>query len=113
RQARGRRALGPWQARCMDADGRLRRRLPRPSHTGRRRAVDDRRRRRRPRRRAPARPALAVKLAKNVPLDRLTTLGTGGPARWFAEPASPDELAEVVAWAAGEGVAVEAIGLGS
>ena len=50
---------------------------------------------------------------ENVPLSRYTTLGTGGPARWFSEPASVDELVERLAWAAGEGVPVAVVGLGS
>jgi len=54
-----------------------------------------------------------VKLAEHVGLDRYTTIGTGGPARWFAEPASLDELAELLAWAAGERIVVETVGLGS
>jgi len=54
-----------------------------------------------------------VNLAERVGLDRFTTIGTGGPARWFAQPGSLDELAELLAWAAREGTSVEAIGLGS
>jgi UDP-N-acetylmuramate dehydrogenase len=49
----------------------------------------------------------------NVALSRYTTLGTGGPARWFAEPASVEELVERLAWAAGEGLPVAVVGLGS
>jgi UDP-N-acetylenolpyruvoylglucosamine reductase len=52
-------------------------------------------------------------VTENVPLSRYTTLGTGGPARWFAEPANVEELAERLAWAAGEGVPVAVVGLGS
>jgi UDP-N-acetylenolpyruvoylglucosamine reductase len=52
-------------------------------------------------------------VTENVPLSRYTTLGTGGPARWFAEPTSVDELVERLAWAAGEGLPVAAVGLGS
>ena len=48
-----------------------------------------------------------------VPLSRHTTLGTGGPARYFARPGTLAELSELLAWARGEGVAVETIGLGS
>jgi UDP-N-acetylmuramate dehydrogenase len=48
-----------------------------------------------------------------VGLDRYTTLGTGGPARWFAAPGTIDELVEALAWAAGRGVAVATVGLGS
>ncbi len=52
-------------------------------------------------------------MTENVPLSRYTTLGTGGPARWFAEPATVDELVERLAGAAGEGVPVAVVGLGS
>jgi len=50
---------------------------------------------------------------ENVALARFTTIGTGGPARWFARPESVEELGEVLAWAAVEGAPVEVIGLGS
>ena len=52
-------------------------------------------------------------MTPNVALSRYTTLGTGGPARWFAEPASVEELVERLAWAAGEGLPVAVVGLGS
>ena len=52
-------------------------------------------------------------LQENVALSRFTTLGTGGPARWFATPASVEELEALVAWAAREGVPVAPVGLGS
>ncbi len=54
-----------------------------------------------------------IVLEKRVPLSRLTTIGTGGPARLLARPATLAELEEVVAWASGEGVRVEPVGLGS
>ena len=43
-------------------------------------------------------------IEESVPLSRFTTLGTGGPARWFARPESVDELAALrpgmrVGWA--------------
>jgi UDP-N-acetylenolpyruvoylglucosamine reductase len=50
---------------------------------------------------------------ENVSLARHTTIGTGGPARWFARPAALDELYDVLAWAADQNAAVEPIGLGS
>jgi UDP-N-acetylenolpyruvoylglucosamine reductase len=50
---------------------------------------------------------------ERIALGRYTTLGTGGPARWFDEPASVDELAARLAWAAGEGLPVAVVGLGS
>ena len=48
-----------------------------------------------------------------VPLARYTTIGTGGPARSFAEPETIPELVSALAWAGDQGVAVEVIGLGS
>jgi UDP-N-acetylmuramate dehydrogenase len=50
---------------------------------------------------------------ENVALSRYTTLGTGGPARWFATPETPEELVELLRWAAEEDVPVAPIGLGS
>jgi UDP-N-acetylmuramate dehydrogenase len=47
---------------------------------------------------------------ENVALARYTTIGTGGPARWFAKPESADELHALLRDHDG---AVEAIGLGS
>jgi UDP-N-acetylmuramate dehydrogenase len=52
-------------------------------------------------------------LEEHVRLGRFTTLGTGGPARYFARPETRQELRELLAWAAAAGVAVETIGLGS
>jgi UDP-N-acetylenolpyruvoylglucosamine reductase len=48
-----------------------------------------------------------------VPLARLTTIGTGGPARAFARPCTLDELEQALRWAAAEGLEVHAVGLGS
>jgi len=50
---------------------------------------------------------------ENVVLSRFTTIGTGGPARWFAQPETIDELQHALAIARAAGKAVEAIGLGS
>jgi UDP-N-acetylmuramate dehydrogenase len=50
---------------------------------------------------------------EQVALARYTTIGTGGPARFFARPETVDQLVELLRWAAGEAVAVETIGLGS
>src|SRR4051812_42970018 len=49
---------------------------------------------------------------ENASLARYTTIGTGGPARWFARPESVDELQQLLAWAREEDVAVETVGLG-
>ena len=50
---------------------------------------------------------------EHVALSRYTTIGTGGPARWFARPESVDELQAELRWAAEQNVAVEVVGLGS
>lgn len=52
-------------------------------------------------------------MQENVSLARHTTIGTGGPARWFARPETVDELVEALRWARERGAAVETIGLGS
>jgi UDP-N-acetylenolpyruvoylglucosamine reductase len=52
-------------------------------------------------------------IEENVPLGRLTTVGIGGPARWFARPQSVGELEKALKWAAAEGLGVATIGLGS
>ena len=49
----------------------------------------------------------------DVPLSRYTTLGTGGPARWFDTPETVDELVARLAWADEEGLPVAVVGLGS
>jgi UDP-N-acetylenolpyruvoylglucosamine reductase len=54
-----------------------------------------------------------MKIEGNVPLGRLTTVGIGGPARHFLRPKTHAELEEALSWAAGEGLAVVTIGLGS
>jgi UDP-N-acetylmuramate dehydrogenase len=54
-----------------------------------------------------------VKIEEGVPLSRLTTIGTGGPARAFAKPASLAELEEALKWAAARGLPVAVVGLGS
>jgi UDP-N-acetylenolpyruvoylglucosamine reductase len=57
--------------------------------------------------------ATTAAIEEGVRLSRFTTIGTGGPARFFARPGSLAELRELLAWARGEGHAVETIGLGS
>ena len=52
-------------------------------------------------------------LEEQVPLARFTTIGTGGPARWFARPPNLAELEQLLGWAAAEGAVVETVGLGS
>jgi len=50
---------------------------------------------------------------RDYPLARLTTVRTGGHADLFARPASEDALTGLLAWAAGEGVAIGIVGSGS
>jgi UDP-N-acetylmuramate dehydrogenase len=54
-----------------------------------------------------------VKLAQDVPLSKFTTLGTGGSARYFAQPETLEELEELLGWADREGHGVVVVGLGS
>ncbi len=49
----------------------------------------------------------------DFPLGRLTTVRTGGAADWFARPTSETELAELLAWAREESIALGTIGSGS
>lgn len=52
-------------------------------------------------------------IAADVPLSRFTTIGTGGPARWFGEPESEDALIAMLGWAREAGEPFAVIGLGS
>jgi UDP-N-acetylmuramate dehydrogenase len=49
----------------------------------------------------------------DYPAARLTTVGTGGPARFLARPGDAGELRAVLRWAAAEGLEIAVIGLGS
>jgi UDP-N-acetylmuramate dehydrogenase len=52
-------------------------------------------------------------LEEGVELARHTTLGTGGPARAFARPASVSDVEELLRDARDQGLAVATVGLGS
>ena len=52
-------------------------------------------------------------IEEGVALSRFTTLGTGGPARWFARPSTVGELEHTLAWAAEREADVAVVGLGS
>jgi len=54
-----------------------------------------------------------LKIEEGVALARFTTIGSGGPARAFAQPGLLDELAEALAWARDNDVSVATVGLGS
>ena len=52
-------------------------------------------------------------IEENKPLAPFTTFGIGGPARWFVEATSEEEIAEAAAWAGDRGVALFVLGGGS
>jgi UDP-N-acetylmuramate dehydrogenase len=54
-----------------------------------------------------------VEIEAQVPLSRYTTIGTGGPARWFARPQTLEQLEQSLAFAGERGVGVAVVGLGS
>jgi UDP-N-acetylmuramate dehydrogenase len=53
------------------------------------------------------------KRQENKPLAPFTTFGIGGPARWFVQAASEDEIVESTAWALQRGVPLFVLGGGS
>jgi UDP-N-acetylmuramate dehydrogenase len=53
------------------------------------------------------------KLAHDVPLAPYTTLGLGGPARYFLSARTVEEVGQALAWAQRERVAVHVLGGGS
>jgi UDP-N-acetylenolpyruvoylglucosamine reductase len=54
-----------------------------------------------------------MNIETGVSLSRLTTIGTGGPAKALARPRSLAELEEALRYAADEGLEVVVVGLGS
>jgi UDP-N-acetylenolpyruvoylglucosamine reductase len=54
-----------------------------------------------------------VRIEEGAPLAKLTTIGTGGPARAFARPETLDDLRAALAWATERDLAVAVVGLGS
>ena len=52
-------------------------------------------------------------VAEDYPLARLTTVRTGGHGDFFARPKTDHALAELLAWAEGEGIEVGVVGSGS
>jgi UDP-N-acetylmuramate dehydrogenase len=54
-----------------------------------------------------------MRLEHDAPLSRLTTIGTGGPARALGRPRAVAELVEMLRFAAEQGWPVVTIGLGS
>jgi len=54
-----------------------------------------------------------LKIQENIALAPLTTLGIGGPARWFVEATSEAEIAEACLWAREQDVPLFVLGGGS
>jgi UDP-N-acetylmuramate dehydrogenase len=50
---------------------------------------------------------------RDYPLERLTTVRTGGPADFYARPGTLDDLLGLLRWAGAEGVEVGVVGSGS
>jgi UDP-N-acetylmuramate dehydrogenase len=56
---------------------------------------------------------MALTIREHVPLGARTTLGVGGPARWFAEAEDEASVVEALSWARDRGLATLVIGGGS
>jgi UDP-N-acetylmuramate dehydrogenase len=54
-----------------------------------------------------------MQLRENVPLGSRTTLGVGGPSRWFVEARNEDELREAVDWVQSRNLPLFVLGGGS
>jgi UDP-N-acetylmuramate dehydrogenase len=54
-----------------------------------------------------------MQLTENQPLAPFTTFGIGGPARWFTEAHSEQEIAEACAWARDRAIPLFVLGGGS
>jgi UDP-N-acetylmuramate dehydrogenase len=54
-----------------------------------------------------------MRVEENKELAPFTTFGVGGPAHWFAEARSEDDIAEAAVWARGRGVPLFVLGGGS
>ena len=52
-------------------------------------------------------------LEENKPLAPFTTLGVGGPARWFLEATTEEQIAEAAVWTRDKGVRLFVLGGGS
>jgi UDP-N-acetylmuramate dehydrogenase len=54
-----------------------------------------------------------MRIEENKPLAPYTTFGIGGPARWFVEAASDDEIVGATEWVRERGIALFVLGGGS
>jgi UDP-N-acetylmuramate dehydrogenase len=57
--------------------------------------------------------SFSLNISENIPLAPFTTFGIGGPARWFTEAESEDDVAEAVAWSHQHGAPLFVLGGGS
>jgi UDP-N-acetylenolpyruvoylglucosamine reductase len=57
--------------------------------------------------------AVPAELEQQVPVERLTTVGIGGPARYFGRPEQLAQLERLLLWAHEASLAVFVVGLGS
>jgi UDP-N-acetylenolpyruvoylglucosamine reductase len=57
--------------------------------------------------------AIPAAVRRDYPLERLTTVRTGGPGEYFARAGSEEELLELLAWAREIGAPVSVVGSGS
>ena len=54
-----------------------------------------------------------LKLEKQAPLSKFTTLRVGGPAQWLAEPKNEEQLNALLAWTKTQQIPCQIIGAGS
>jgi UDP-N-acetylmuramate dehydrogenase len=54
-----------------------------------------------------------MRIEENKPLAPLTTLGIGGPARWYVQAQDEDDIVEAAAWAREKGIPLFVLGGGS
>ena len=54
-----------------------------------------------------------MKILENIPLAPFTTFGIGGPARWFVEAESEEEIVAAHAWAEEKGIPLFVLGGGT
>ena len=58
-------------------------------------------------------PSYKMQLQENIPLAPLTTFHIGGPARWYADATTEDEILEAVAFAGEQEIPLFVLGGGS
>ena len=54
-----------------------------------------------------------MRVEENKPLAPLTTLGIGGPARWFVAAKDEEDIVEATTWAREKGIRLFVLGGGS